>query len=142
MARAIRRHWSVEIMHWHLDVTFKEDANSTLGKIAVQNLNIINKWCLSILKLFEVGKKKKSLRKKRFHICMNAENILKKYLNCKKIEVWSFDRKIFSCVCRAVWECGLKLIPVDIYYWSFFTAPLFFCYIKKIYNTFYVSKLL
>lgn len=64
IAKAIRKHWSVEIMHWHLDVTFKEDANSTLDKIAAQNLNIINKWCLSILKLFEVGRKKKSLRKK------------------------------------------------------------------------------
>lgn len=80
MARAIRRHWSVEIMHWHLDVTFKEDANSTLDKIAAQNLNIINKWCLSILKLFEVGKKKKSLRKKRFHICMNAEKYIEEIL--------------------------------------------------------------
>ena len=24
-ARTIREHWSVEVMHWHLDVTFKED---------------------------------------------------------------------------------------------------------------------
>ena len=28
-ARTIREHWSVEVMHWHLDVTFKEDANTT-----------------------------------------------------------------------------------------------------------------
>ncbi len=47
-SRAVRQHWSVEIMHWHLDVTFKEDANSTLDKTAAQNLNIINKWSLSI----------------------------------------------------------------------------------------------
>ena len=56
-ARTIREHWSVEVMHWHLDVTFNEDANTTKDKIAAQNLNIINKWCLSILKLFEIGKK-------------------------------------------------------------------------------------
>lgn len=80
ISRAIRRHWSVEIMHWHLDVTFKEDANSTLDKIAAQNLNIINKWCLSILKLFEVGNKKKSLRKKRFLICMNAEKYIEEII--------------------------------------------------------------
>ena len=27
--RAVRGHWSVESMHWHLDVTFREDANTT-----------------------------------------------------------------------------------------------------------------
>ena len=44
-ARTVREHWSVESMHWYLDVTFKEDANTTLDKTAAQNLNIINKWC-------------------------------------------------------------------------------------------------
>ncbi len=81
LSKAIRQHWSVEIMHWHLDVTFKEDANTTLDKIAAQNLNIINKWCLSILKLFEIGNKKRSLRKKRFCISMNAEEYLEQILN-------------------------------------------------------------
>ncbi len=57
-------------MHWHLDVTFKEDANTTKDKIAAQNLNIINKWCLSILKLFEIGKKKMSLTRKFFQQIM------------------------------------------------------------------------
>lgn len=37
-ARTVREHWSVEIMHWHLDVTFKEDANATLDKTAAQVL--------------------------------------------------------------------------------------------------------
>lgn len=78
-ARTVREHWSVEIMHWHLDVTFKEDANTTLDKTAAQNLNIINKWCLSILKLFEVGKKM-SLRKKRYCISMNVRDYLQQIL--------------------------------------------------------------
>ena len=72
-ARTVRGHWPIEIMHWHLDVTFKEDANTTKDKIAAQNLNIINKWCLSILKLFEVGKKKMSLRKKRYYISLDTQ---------------------------------------------------------------------
>ena len=42
-SRAVRGHWSVESMHWHLDVTFKEDANATIDKMAAQNLNIIRK---------------------------------------------------------------------------------------------------
>ena len=37
-------------MHWHLDVTFEEDANKTIDKRAAENLNIIRKWCISILK--------------------------------------------------------------------------------------------
>ena len=40
-SRAVRGHWSVESMHWHLDVTFREDANQTLDRQAAQNLNII-----------------------------------------------------------------------------------------------------
>ena len=56
-ARIVGEHWPVEIMHWHLDVTFKEDSNTTLDKTVAQNLNIINKWYLSILKLFDVGKR-------------------------------------------------------------------------------------
>ena len=79
-ARTVREHWSVEIMHWHLDVTFKEDSNATLDKTAAQNLNIINKWCLSILKLFDVGKKM-SLKKKRYCISMNARKYLEQILS-------------------------------------------------------------
>ncbi|MFR7848217.1 MAG: hypothetical protein ACLU8S_12070 [Coprococcus phoceensis] len=34
ISRAVRGHWSIESMHWHLDVTFREDANTTIDKIA------------------------------------------------------------------------------------------------------------
>lgn len=67
-SRAVRGHWAVEIMHWHLDVTFKEDANTTLDKTAAQNQNIIRKWCLSMLKLIEIRGTRRSLRRKRFNI--------------------------------------------------------------------------
>lgn len=80
-SKAVRQHWSVEIMHWHLDVTFKEDANKTQDKTAVQNLNIINKWCLSILKIFQIGNKKRSMKKKRFCISMNTEKFLEQIIN-------------------------------------------------------------
>ena len=65
-SRAVRGHWSVEAMHWQLDVTFKEDNNHTLDKIAAQNQNIIRKWCLTALKqaTFMNGKVK-SMRQKR-----------------------------------------------------------------------------
>ena len=80
-SRAVRKHWSVEVMHWHLDVTFKEDANQTIEKLSAQNLNIIRKFCLSILKMVEIFRPKLSLRKKRFAISMGAEQYLETVLN-------------------------------------------------------------
>ena len=51
-------------MHWHVvDVTFREDANTIIDKMAAQNQNIIKKWSLSILKTEEVSKHKLSMRK-------------------------------------------------------------------------------
>lgn len=75
-SRAVRRHWSVEVMHWHLDVTFREDANQTIDKFAAQNMNIIRKLCLSILKMVEIFRPKLSLRKKRFVIAQDPEKLL------------------------------------------------------------------
>ena len=80
-SRAVRGHWSVESMHWHLDVTFKEDANTTLNKQAAENLNIIRKWCLSMLKMIEIFRPKISMRKKRFIISMNPAGFLEQVLS-------------------------------------------------------------
>ena len=80
-SRAIRKHWSVEVMHWHLDVTFREDANHTIDKMAAQNLNIIRKFCLSILKMVEILKPNLSMKKKRFVIGQDAEQFLETVLN-------------------------------------------------------------
>jgi len=73
IARAIRGHWMVESYHWHLDVTFKEDADHTLDKHTAYNLNIMRKLALNILKLIDVGRKNTSLNKKRFMICCNPK---------------------------------------------------------------------
>ena len=75
-SRSVRGHWSVESMHWHLDVTFKEDANKTIDKRAAENLNIIRKWCISILKMIEIFRPKLSMKKKRFVISMNPAEFL------------------------------------------------------------------
>lgn len=81
LSRAVRGHWSVESMHWHLDVTFREDANQTLDKRAAQNLNIIRKWCLSILKVIEIFRPNISMKKKRFVISMNPAEFLEQVLS-------------------------------------------------------------
>lgn len=83
MSRAVRGHWSVESMHWHLDVTFREDANTTIDKTAAQNQNIIRKWCLSILKMAELSTRNKrlSMKKKRFAISLRPIKFLEEVLN-------------------------------------------------------------
>lgn len=86
--RAVRGHWSVESMHWHLDVTFREDANTTLDKQAAQR-----KWSLSILKMIEIMKPGLSMRKKWYAINLRPIKYLEEVLSFLKI------RK-HSCVCR------------------------------------------
>ena len=61
----------VESYHWHLDVTFREDAGHTISKHRAYNMNIMRKSALNILKLLDVGKKRISLAKKRFMIGCN-----------------------------------------------------------------------
>ncbi|MBR0280033.1 MAG: ISAs1 family transposase [Oscillibacter sp.] len=80
-SRTVRQHWSVEAMRWHLDVTFREDANHTIDKNSAQNLNIIRKFCLSVLKLVEIIHPKLSMKKKRFAIAHNTEKYLESVLN-------------------------------------------------------------
>jgi predicted transposase YbfD/YdcC len=72
-AQAIRGHWMIESYHWHLDVTFREDANRTIEKVTAYNLNIIRKLALNTLKLLDMGFKKISLKHKRFLINSNFE---------------------------------------------------------------------
>jgi len=81
VARAIRGHWMVESYHYHLDVTFREDENQTLEKQAAFNQNILRKLALNILKIFDTGKKKISIRLKRFTIGTNPEKHLESILN-------------------------------------------------------------
>ena len=76
ISRAVRGHWVVESYHWHLDVTFREDESRTLEKQAAYNQNIIRKFALNVLKVFEIGKKKISVRMKRFSFSTNPEKYL------------------------------------------------------------------
>ena len=72
-SNAIRKHWNVENkLHWQMDFTFKSDDNTTMNKKALFNLQIIKKFCLTILN--EVKKEKnKSLKRIRKDISRNVE---------------------------------------------------------------------
>ena len=72
-SNAIRKHWNVENkLHWQMDFTFRSDYNTTMNKKALFNLQIIKKFCLTILN--EVKKQKnKSLKRIRKDIARNVE---------------------------------------------------------------------
>ena len=48
-----RRHWSVESMHWVLDVVFNEDRTHISAKNAAQNMAIIRKLVINIIKRYK-----------------------------------------------------------------------------------------
>ena len=96
IARAIRGHWMVESHHWHLDVTFKEDANYTAEKQAAVNLNILKKLALSVLKLYDTGKTNMSLRMKRFSICTNTEKHIQRILELRSEDNTIWKRMLSS----------------------------------------------
>jgi predicted transposase YbfD/YdcC len=81
-ADSIRGHWGVEnLLHWHLDANFYEDDNSTMDKNAFNNLSIINKMILSIMKLAQPIMGKSSIRSMRKKFSWATEDYLAKVLN-------------------------------------------------------------
>ena len=82
VARVICGHWLVESAHWHLDVTFGEDANRTLEKTAAFNLNILRKLVLNFLKIVDLSEFKGpvSLKTRRFITGCNPVKYLQQLL--------------------------------------------------------------
>lgn len=79
-AKAVRSHWGIESMHWSLDVTFNEDARRTKKDNAPENLAILHKFALNILKLDK--SRKTSLKKKRRIAGWNHEFLESLFSNC------------------------------------------------------------
>jgi predicted transposase YbfD/YdcC len=81
-ADVIRGHWGIEnTLHWHLDVNFSEDENTTIDKNAFNNLSIINKMVLSLLKLAQPIYKNRSIRQMRKQFSWDLEENLSRVLN-------------------------------------------------------------
>ena len=61
---ALRNHWRIEnSLHWQLDVTFQEDRNRVTKRRAAENLALLRRLTLSLLKAHPA---KLSIAKKRF----------------------------------------------------------------------------
>jgi len=76
-ADAIRGHWGVEnLLHWHLDVNFREDDCTIADRKAFQNISLMNKLALSLYKLaapiFKV-----SIKSTRLIAGWSTEDVLK-----------------------------------------------------------------
>jgi predicted transposase YbfD/YdcC len=74
-AQVIRSHWSVEnSLHWVLDVTFHEDASRIRQGYAAQNLGLIRRLSVSLLKR---EPSRLSLKMKRYTAAMDNGFLLK-----------------------------------------------------------------
>lgn len=66
LAQALRSHWTIENqLHWVLDVTMREDAGTIRKDHAPENLSLLKKIILNILRTDTSGRKKLSLRIRR-----------------------------------------------------------------------------
>ena len=66
LAQATRAHWGIENrLHWQLDVTFREDAATLKKGNAPQNMSMLRKIVLNVLRADTSDKAKSSLRRKR-----------------------------------------------------------------------------
>jgi predicted transposase YbfD/YdcC len=62
----VRAHWGVENnLHWQLDISFNDDRNCTRRGNGVENLGILKKWVLNLLKLAPTEKRMSIAGKRR-----------------------------------------------------------------------------
>ncbi len=77
LLRHARLEWSVESMHWLLDVHFAEDFCRVKDENVQQNLNIVRKIALNSIKLFKENHKiKRSLSKIMFDCLLEPQFLL------------------------------------------------------------------
>lgn len=79
-AQGVRLHWGIESTHWSLDVTFREDANRTRKGNAPQNIALLKRLTLNMLKKDQEKYPKKALKRKRF-IALMRTNYLEYIFN-------------------------------------------------------------
>ncbi|NER38649.1 MAG: ISAs1 family transposase, partial [Oscillatoria sp. SIO1A7] len=75
LTKAIRSHWGVEnSLHWVLDVTFKEDSSRIRTGHGAENMGLLRRLCINLLKQ---EPSKQSLAMKRFSAALDNDYALK-----------------------------------------------------------------
>jgi len=69
-SQAVRGHWSIESLHWVLDVNFREDDSRTRERTLGNNLSWLRRFAVTLLKRHPV---KDSLRGKMIRCMLNTE---------------------------------------------------------------------
>lgn len=83
-AESVREHWAIEnSLHWHMDVTFKEDYMRMRCGFAAENLSILRRLALNMLKQDKT--ENKSMRRKR-KLCNYRKSFLLQI-------IFGFDRE-------------------------------------------------
>ncbi|MGI5927867.1 MAG: ISAs1 family transposase [Thermacetogeniaceae bacterium] len=72
-SNSVRLHWGVESTHWSLDVTFREDANRTRKGQATENLALLRRLALNVVKKDKDKYSKRSLKAKRFTASLDTD---------------------------------------------------------------------
>jgi predicted transposase YbfD/YdcC len=71
-AKAVRNHWAIEnSQHWVLDVQFGEDANRTGHEYAAENLAVVRRMALNVIR--HNGPSKDSLRRRKLRASLNDD---------------------------------------------------------------------
>ena len=74
IAHSIRSHWTVEnSLHWVLDVTFKEDQSRSRMGHGPENMALLRRLCVNLLKRHP---SKDSIKTKRFRAALNHDFLL------------------------------------------------------------------
>ena len=74
-AKAVREHWGVESMHWNLDVTFLEDKMRSRKEYLPENLAVLKRIALNMLK--QETTVNKSMQRKRNKALLNEKYLEK-----------------------------------------------------------------
>ena len=86
-SKAARTHWQVENnLHWHLDFTFKEDANTTTEKKGAKALGVIKRNVLTMLQLVK-DYYKISMSRLRYRISLDFEEEVAKIFELLDVEL-------------------------------------------------------
>ena len=84
--RASRGHWGVEVkLHWHLDFTFRDDKNTSMGRTGAKNLQMMKKIGLAILGLVKESYKI-SMKRIRYELSLDYETEIEKMLSMLDME--------------------------------------------------------
>ena len=76
-----RGHWTIENnLHWMLDVTFEEDASRARKGYAAENLSLVRKLALQIVKQHN---DKRSIKKRLFRAALSQDYLKEILLNAK-----------------------------------------------------------